>query len=194
MVNRLINLLDAVGWFISRTFWSIYFRILTYLKGVKLGHNSKFYGFTKIKRATGSRIVIGENATFRSAPTSNLIGVNKPCILSTLNKEAVLTLGDNCGLSGTVIGCFKEITIGNNVLIGSNTLITDSNWHPKDIRSGNPQPVVIGNNVWLGVNVTVLKGIKIGDNAVIGAGSVVTKTIPANVVAAGNPCKVIRTL
>ena len=54
------------------------------------------------------------------------------------------------------------------------------------------KPVTIGNNVWLGANVTVLAGVSIGDNAVIGAGSVVTRSIPANVVAVGVPCRVLR--
>jgi acetyltransferase-like isoleucine patch superfamily enzyme len=91
-----------------------------------------------------------------------------------------------------VIGAFAGITIGKDVKCGANTLITDGNWHPEDPRSGEPRPVVIGDNVWLGVGVIVLKGAKIGDNTVIGANSVVMGEIPANVVAAGNPCRVIR--
>ena len=63
-----------------------------------------------------------------------------------------------------------------------------------DPRSGELRAVHIGDNVWLGINVTVLKGVTIGENTVIGAGSIVTKDIPANVVAAGNPCKVIKHL
>ncbi|GAO31958.1 galactoside O-acetyltransferase [Geofilum rubicundum JCM 15548] len=77
---------------------------------------------------------------------------------------------------------------------GANTLITDSDWHLEDARTGKPQPIVIEDNVWLGVNVTVLKGVRIGANSVIGAHSLVVKDIPANVIAAGNPCKVIKAL
>lgn len=75
---------------------------------------------------------------------------------------------------------------------GANTLITDGDWHQDDPRSGELRPVNIGDNVWLGVNVTVLKGVTIGENTVMGAGSLVVKDIPANVIAAGNPCKVIK--
>lgn len=115
-------------------------------------------------------------------------------MISTLTEEAILEIGDNCGFSGTVIGAFSKITIGNNVRFGANTLITDSDWHPGDTRVGAAKPVTIGNNAWLGINVVVLKGVEIGENTVIGANSLVTKSIPANVIAAGNPCKEIAKL
>ena len=70
----------------------------------------------------------------------------------------------------------------------------DSDWHPGDPRSGDPRPIVIEDNVWLGAGSTVMKGVTIGRNSVIGAGSVVTKDIPADVIAAGNPCRIIRKL
>lgn len=100
----------------------------------------------------------------------------------------------NCGFSGTIIGAFTTIKLGNNVRCGANTLITDSDWHEDDPRAGKAKPVVIGDNVWLGVNAVVLKGVTIGENSVIGANSVVAKNIPANVIAAGNPCKVLKSL
>ena len=115
-------------------------------------------------------------------------------MLTTLTEEAALEIGNNCGFSGTVIGAFTKIKIGNNVRCGANTLITDSDWHPEDPRVGPAKPVTIGNNVWLGINVVVLKGVEIGENTVIGANSLVTKNIPANVIAAGNPCKEIAKL
>lgn len=66
--------------------------------------------------------------------------------------------------------------------------------HPEDPRSGVNKPVVIEDNVWIGINVIILKGVTIGRNSFIGAGSVVTKDIPANVVAVGSPCKPVRLL
>lgn len=164
--------------------------------GVQLGKNAVFLGKCHFKRYPGTTISIANNCTFFSTPTSNLIGINRPCMISTLGSDykATISIGNHCGFSGTVIGAFKSITLGNNVRCGANTLITDSDWHLDDPRSGTPSDVVIEDNVWLGVNSVVLKGVTIGANTVIGANSVVTKSIPANVIAAGNPCKVIRQL
>jgi len=113
-------------------------------------------------------------------------------MISTLQKDAVISIEDNCGFSGTVIGAFVKIEIKSGAKCGANTLITDSDWHLEDKRAGLPSPVIIEDNVWLGEGVKVLKGVTIGKNSVIGAGSVVSKSIPANVVAAGNPCKIIK--
>jgi len=162
--------------------------------GIKLGKHARFFGICHFERFPRTEIRIGSYCTFRSRKNSNLIGINRPCSIATIKSdyEAFIEIGNNCGFSGTVIGAFKHIKIGNNVRCGANTLIIDSDWHLDDPRSGEPADVVIGNNVWLGVNTVVLKGVIIGDNTVIGANSVVTKSIPANVIAAGNPCKVIR--
>ena len=89
-----------------------------------------------------------------------------------------------------------DIYIGNNVLIGPNVII-DTGTHPvkPDIRKKQAQfnvPVYIGDNVWIGGGSIILPGVKVGKNSVIGAGSVVTKDIPENVVAVGNPCRVLR--
>ncbi|UUX34763.1 sugar O-acetyltransferase [Fundicoccus culcitae] len=89
-----------------------------------------------------------------------------------------------------------DITIGDLVKFGPNVVLTTAS-HPidPDLRRQSLQfnrPIVIGDNVWIGANVVVFGGVSIGENSVIGAGSVVTKDVPANVVAFGNPCKVIR--
>ena len=90
------------------------------------------------------------------------------------------------------------VHIGDYVMIGPNTMITTVG-HPLSTKGrrkhlGIAKPVNIGNDVWIGGNVTILPGVVIGDNVTIGAGSVVTKNIPANVVVAGNPCKIIKKL
>jgi acetyltransferase-like isoleucine patch superfamily enzyme len=173
----------------------VWMKLFCQLSRITLGKNCTFYGNPKFKKLyDSSNIIIGDNVCFRSGSTSNLIGINRPCILSVLTENGRLKIGDNCGFSGTVIGCFIEIVIGDNVKCGANTLITDSDWHPEDSRSGKDKPIYIEDNVWVGSNVIVLKGVRIGKNSLIGAGSVVVKDIPANVVAAGNPCKVIKNL
>lgn len=91
-----------------------------------------------------------------------------------------------------------QVRIGDNVFIGPNTSIYTA-CHPLDPAERNKgvewaEPVTIGSNVWIGGSVTILPGVTIGDNTTIGAGSVVTRDIPAGCVAAGNPCRVIRHL
>lgn len=165
---------------------------LMFLQGVRFSLKSFFCGFPIISKKKGSDFSIGVNCKFLSTSWSNLIGINHRCILSTSSSEAVLEIGNNCGFSGITIWCFKTIKIGNNVRIGANTVIMDGDAHQDDNRAGDNKEIVIGNNVWIGANVTVLKGVHIGDNSVIGMGSIVTKDIPSNSVAAGNPCRVVK--
>lgn len=96
-----------------------------------------------------------------------------------------LTMVDDC-----------DIFVGNNVLFGPNVTVS-AGTHPihPELRSKQAQyniPIHIGNNVWIGANSVILPGVNIGDNSVIGAGSIVTKDIPSNVIAVGNPCIVLR--
>lgn len=96
-----------------------------------------------------------------------------------------------------ILDCAKVI-FGNNVFIGPNCGFYTAN-HPIDVKQRNEgletaHPITVGDNVWFGGNVVVLPGVSIGNNAVIGAGSVVTKDIPENVVAVGNPCKVVKNI
>jgi len=166
-------------------------RVKARINGVILAKGCSFYGIPHFDRIPFSEIVIGENCTFRSDQTSNLIGVNHKCVLSTHDKDARIKIGSNCGFSGVTIGAAKEISIGNHVLCGANVVITDFDWH-LDISNTQPEPVIIHDNVWIGLNSVVLKGVEIGANSIIGANSLVTMNIPENVIAGGNPCKVLK--
>lgn len=114
--------------------------------------------------------------------------------------ESTITIGDNVAVSNNVsIVATNQINIGDNVIIGHSCTIIDADGHkerPQERHNpdNNGLPVVIKNNVLLYANVTVTKGVTIGENTIIGTGSIVTKDIPANVIAAGNPCRVIRNL
>lgn len=100
--------------------------------------------------------------------------------------------------TGCVMLDVGKITIGDNVFFGPNVSIFTAGHpiHPESRNTGYEYgiPITIGNNVWVGGNCVILPGVKIGDNCVIGAGSVVTKDIPDNMCAAGNPCRVIRAI
>lgn len=100
------------------------------------------------------------------------------------------------------IGCTildgAEVRFGNNILIGPNVGIYTAG-HPIDVEQRiagleYARPIAIGDNVWIGADCSILPGVTIGNNSIIGAGSVITKDVPPNVVAAGNPCKIIKKL
>lgn len=106
-------------------------------------------------------------------------------------------IGDNfySNYNCTILDCAK-VTIGDNVLFAPNVSLFTAG-HPVDSELRNTGaeyafPITIGNNVWIGGGVIVNPGVTIGNNVVIGSGSVVTKDIPVNVIAAGNPCRIIR--
>ncbi|PIE75385.1 MAG: acetyltransferase [Deltaproteobacteria bacterium] len=98
---------------------------------------------------------------------------------------------------GVRISAATEIKIGKNCMLASGVYITDADWHEIYDRNksiGKTKPVIISDNVWLGDSSIVCKGVTIGENVIIGAGSVVVSDIPENVIAAGNPAKIIREL
>ena len=186
--------LAAIAFF-STTYCRFFFRLL----GIQLQQGSVFYGVPMIYLYSGSKISIGKNIKVRTSPISNFIGLNRRTIIATHSDTAEIIIGNNCGFSAIVIGSKESIKIGNDVMTGANVLITDFDWHainPGERKEGESQsrPVVIADNVFIGYSSTILKGVSIGENSVIGANSVVTKNIPANVIAAGNPCRVIKTL
>lgn len=117
--------------------------------------------------------------------------------------EGCLTIGSHSGMNGTLIFCDKSITIGSYVNIGGGTRIYDTNFHNMDWkarrdcnlnRMSKTAPITIGDDVFIGTNCIIGKGVHIGDRSIIAAGSVVVKDIPADCIAGGNPCKVIRQL
>lgn len=108
-----------------------------------------------------------------------------------------IRIGDHCLIGpGVRIGASSAVTIGDNCMLAHGVYITDSDWHGLYDRVGPGQsaPVAIGDNVWIGDRAVVCKGVSIGANSVVGAGAVVVDAIPPNVVAAGNPARVVKPL
>lgn len=172
-----VNKFDNFTLSCFRIYSNFLVKIISSFRGVRLGKGCQFYGILHFHRYPFSSIEIRKNCTFRSDHTSNLIGVNHKCILSTRQKGSVIIIGNDCGFSG--------------VSIGANAIITDNDWH-LDRSNSLPKPVIIEDNVWIGVNTTILKGVTIGENSIIRANSFVLSNIPANVIASGVPCKVIK--
>lgn len=175
-------------------------RLLAAWWGVELGPGCRFHGVPLLRRIPGSAIRLGAGCELRSARWSNQVGLDRPCMLSTLREGAVIELGDRSGMSGTVIGAAERVVIGKDVLCGANCTITDTDWHPIALArrlDGSPaasSPVTIEDGVWLSMNVTVLKGVTIGAGTVVAAGSVVARSLPAGVLAGGAPARVLKPL
>ena len=145
-------------------------------------------------RISGPNITIGKCATVISeADQRTSIGVwgHQP-------GEGKISIGDYAMISpGCRISACDEITIGHSVMMANGVYITDSDWHQlydRASRARTVTPVRIHDNVWLGDHSVILKGVTIGENSVVAASAVVTKDVPANVIVAGNPAKVVKQL
>lgn len=153
-----------------------------------------------ISVAPNSRIILSEGVRIVSALRSNPLGCPQPSVLRTLAPGAELRLGARVGLSAAVLCAGKEITIGDDTILGSGAMIIDNDFHVlepdgtwRNEYSEGARPIRIGRSVFIGARAIVLKGVEIGDYAIIGAGAVVTRNIPANAIFAGNPAREVGT-
>ena len=181
--------------------WIIYpwARLLFAINGIPWGQGWHFYGLPIIQKHRQSKMHFGAGLNLRSAVKSNPLGPNHPVFLCTWAAGAVLEVGDNFAMTGGSICAAERITIGRNVAIGANSTIADTDFHPlnPEFRRQHPQesntaPILIEDDVFIGMNCLILKGVSIGRGSVIGGGSVVTRDVPPCVIVAGNPAHVIR--
>lgn len=176
-------------------------RILFAIAGVRWGRGWKFYGVPILQKHRRSTLIIGDRLELRSIPHSNALGPFHPVILTTRRPGARLVIGRGFGMTGGTICAEESIIIGDDVWVGGNCTITDTDFHPLRLEDrlarpldGATAPVVIEDGVFIGMQSLILKGVTIGARSVIGAGSVVTRSIPPDVIAAGSPARVIRQL
>lgn len=174
------------------------------IANVTIGDGSKFYEESKVfnLQNTKSNIIIGRNTHIRGC-------------LQIFKQGGRISIGDYCYVGeNSYVWSAAEINVGNNVLISHGVNIHDNISHPIgallrhkdylrilglehypiekfDLR---PKKVVISDNAWIGFNSTILKGVTIGEGAIVGAGSVVTKDVPPFAIVGGNPAKIIRIL
>ena len=151
----------------------------------RVGRLPRVYGRPRITNL--GEIVIGDKVRlFSTTVTSEMVA----------HPGGRLEIGSSVFINyGASLSAHQLVRIGDGCQLGSYACLMDNDYHSVEDRErpGESAPIVLGRNVWLGIRVIVLKGVTIGDNAVIGAGSVVTRDIPANCLAAGVPAKVIRT-
>ena len=172
-------------------------------KGIKL----LFYGKGTFSKSRNAQINVRDLFSFGKnmfPESSSLIMMNN----STINVDrfvigsgsnvfvgdkAVLNLGTGYIDRKATIYCYKNINIGNDVMIAEDVMIRDSNNHSIQYEGYvKDAPVTIGNHVWIGARATILPGVRIGDGAVVAAGAVVTKDVPANALVGGVPAKIIK--
>ena len=186
MMRRILWILNYVA--------GLFFKLK---RGVAVGENSRVT-WARIRLPRGSRISIGKNSLVH-------------CRISFDSNQGHVIIGDRSYVGLSSLVCYRKIEIGNDVLIAWGVTIVDHNSHSlyweqrkDDVRDwsagikywdnvGNA-PVIIKDKVWIGFNVSILKGVTIGEGAVIGACAVVTKDIPPFTLVAGNPAAVVRVL
>lgn len=157
-------------------------------------------GIPYVMVARKGKMEIGQNLSMNNGINHNPIGCFQPCTFFVDN-NCKITIGDNVGISQAALIALADITIGNNVKIGGGASLYTSDFHSIDpeIRASTDDfihrqsaPITICNNVFIGARSIILKGVTIGEASIVGAGSVVTKSIPSREIWAGNPAKFIR--
>lgn len=182
---------------------SLQLKLVLAANRVVLGGGCKFNGLPVLSIHRQGNLLIGSDFRCNNGLHHNRIGRQQRSFF-IVEKNASLTIGNNVAISATAMIALVSITIEDNVRIGGNTVIYDSDFHsldvakriaqPEDTSDRKCKPVHICNGVFVGSHCTILKDVTIGENAIIGAGSVVSKNVPANEVWAGNPAKCVKKL
>jgi len=167
---------------------------------VRVGVNSVIAGGYAFKRFRSRRepaLVIGSHCTMDGTHFA-------------LGEEGRVNIGDYCYFTNAVLLCEEELMIGNYVVIGWNATIADTDFHPLEpteriadavacspLGKGRPRPeisrrpVIIEDDVWIGPNATILKGVRIGAGAFVEAGALVTRNVPSGMRVIGNPAQIV---
>lgn len=183
-------------------------RLVFWLNGAQFGKNMIVHNRFYLDMEDGAKLIIGDNFIFTSGEAYNALCRNiRGCIYLPM-PESVIEIGNDSGMSSTCLWAKTRITIGNRVKIGGDCILMDTDAHNLDFHvraskekvgkhsvdglSAASAPIVIEDDVLICTRCIILKGVTIGARSIIAAGSVVTKSIPADCIAGGNPAKVIR--
>lgn len=170
--------------------------------GCNYGNNLRACGKIYFRLKKPHAITLGSNISLTARFLTNTVGVSHPMIIECWGNGRV-SIGDHSGLTSAIISSRSEITIGRYVNVGANVRIFDHNFHSlnhlhrrnstDDFDNVATAPVVIEDDVFIGTNAIILKGVHIGARSIIAAGSVVhLKSIPADSLVAGNPATIIK--
>ena len=186
---------------IFKKIFGIYNIIKFKINKIKFGKELRVIG--DIGLDNEGKITIGNNFRCISGGMLNPMGRNVKSFIK-VSKNAQLIIGNNVGISSCVLWCANNIILDDNIKIGAMTIITDTdahaldpelrkNWETDSINA-KTKPIHIKENVFIGTSCVICKGVTIGKNSIIGAGSVVTHSIPENEIWAGNPARFIRNI
>lgn len=184
----------------------LYNRLWFWTNKIIVGKNMCAIG--KVYLNIMGKMSIGDNFMMTSGSAINPISSNQKAAFY-VEPNATVSIGNNVGMSGTRMWIAEGLDIGDNVHIGAGVLLIDTDCHQMDFRmrrlgaennftnkqlaaSISSAPITIEEDAWIGAHSIILKGVTIGARTIIGAGSIVTRSIPADCIAAGNPAKVIK--
>lgn len=176
-------------------------RVSLWVQGCPADKGFRTTGACYFKARRAGSIRLGKNVTFLASSRTNRVGLMGAVSLHTID-EGQIEIGDCSGGSAVVISSRSSVVIGSHVKMGGNVRVFDHDFHSLDaIMRRDPQldsehvkcvPIEIGNGVFIGTNAMILKGVTIGDRAIIAAGSVVTKDVPPDEIWGGNPARRLR--
>lgn len=170
------------------------------MNGITLGKRSNIINKIYLYKEPEASISIGDDFVLTSGEAFNPICRNLKACLCARGKGRI-EIGHHVGMSSPCIWSTSLIHIGSHVTMGGDCLLMDNDAHPLDAmrrrqpgayKEASSAPIMIEDDVFIGARCTILKGVTIGARSVVGAGSVVTKSLPPDCVAAGNPCHIIR--
>lgn len=187
----------AKGFFLTglSPFWVLYLRA----RGVECGREVRMIGRPRLNRKKGSIIKLGNRVTLCSTGMTNPVAELGTCRLATVTPKAEIILHDDVGISSTLICCAIKVEIGAGTQIGGGVIILDTDFHiagPDGSWPNDPEaaarPISIGKKCFIGARAIILKGVTIGDGAILGAGAVASRNIPAGAIYAGNPAQEVK--
>lgn len=200
--------LKFISKIIRKRFFIYWNKNIFKLNNVKYGSNLMVYNKFYLQKHPAANISIGNNFIFTSGDAINPLCRNiRGCIYAEEN--SIIKIGNNVGISSACIWAKEKIHISDNVKIGGDCIIIDTDAHSLDFRIRNSNkvnekgqqidsilaksaPIFIEEDVMIGTRCVILKGVRIGARSIIGSGSIVTKDIPCDCIAGGNPCRVIK--
>jgi acetyltransferase-like isoleucine patch superfamily enzyme len=192
---QLLRLALAIYWLraVYMPFWTIWARLSLWSWGGRVGRRLKVSG--RLRLYIGGRLSIGNDVVMASGP-ANFVGGDRRMTFR-VGRDAELSIGDGCGLSNSTLVAVNRIVIHEQTLIGGGCDIYDNDFHPVVLedrlqwKRPRSAPIEIGPRAFVGSHTIILKGVTIGEGAVIGAGSVVTRDVPPFEVWGGRPARFI---